>query len=142
MFHGSGDIITAINGQPIKHFEDLGSYLLLNTKPGETITLTILRNGKKQTVKVTLGNTPPTLKLSNWLWQIQYNVIINLRVCFLGTSQIIFNASCTCKNMPEAPASNKMMPNMDAMKLVDERVEFSNNDLIKSAVCGPMNSPG
>ena len=53
-----GDIITAVNGQPIKQFEDLGSYLFLNAKPGETITLTILRNGKEQTVKVTLGTLP------------------------------------------------------------------------------------
>jgi serine protease Do len=53
-----GDIITAINGQPVQQFEDLGSYLFLNTKPGDVVTLTILRNGKEQTVQVTLGTLP------------------------------------------------------------------------------------
>ena len=53
-----GDVITAVNGQPIQTFEDLGSYLFLNTKPGDSVTLTVLRNGKEQTVKVTLGTLP------------------------------------------------------------------------------------
>jgi serine protease Do len=53
-----GDIVTAIDGKPIQLFEDLGSYLFLNTKPGDSVTLTILRDGKEQTVQVTLGTLP------------------------------------------------------------------------------------
>ena len=53
-----GDVIVAINGQPIKQFEDLASYLFDNTKVGDTITVTVLRSGKQQDVKVTLGALP------------------------------------------------------------------------------------
>ena len=53
-----GDIITAINGQPVLDFEDLSSYVFLQTKPGDVITLTVMRDGKEQTVEVTLGNLP------------------------------------------------------------------------------------
>ena len=53
-----GDIITAINGQPVKSFEDMVSYLFDNTQVGQTVTLTILRNGQEQQVQVTLGLLP------------------------------------------------------------------------------------
>ncbi len=53
-----GDVIVAINGQPIKQFEDLASYLFDNTKVGDSITVTVLRSGKQQDVKVTLGALP------------------------------------------------------------------------------------
>ncbi len=50
-----GDIITAINGQAIKNSDGLSSYLFDNTQAEQTITMTILRNGHEQQVKVTLG---------------------------------------------------------------------------------------
>ena len=53
-----GDVIIAINGQPIKQFEDLASYLFNNTNVGDTVTVTVLRNGSQQDVKVTLGALP------------------------------------------------------------------------------------
>jgi 2-alkenal reductase len=53
-----GDIITATNGQPVRVFDDLGSYLFMHTKPGDVVTLTVLRDGKEQTVKITLGTLP------------------------------------------------------------------------------------
>jgi len=53
-----GDIITAINGQPVLDFEDLSSYVFLQTKPGDVITLTVLRDGKEETIEVTLGTLP------------------------------------------------------------------------------------
>ena len=54
-----GDVITAINGQTVNTFEDLSSYLINNTQAGQTVTLTILRQGQQQTVKLTLGTLPP-----------------------------------------------------------------------------------
>jgi S1-C subfamily serine protease len=54
-----GDVITAIDGQPINTFDDLLVYLSLKTSPGQEITLSILRNGQNQDVKVTLGTRPP-----------------------------------------------------------------------------------
>jgi len=53
-----GDVITAVNGQPIQTMDDLSSYLFLHTTSGQTITLSILRGGKQMTVKVTTGILP------------------------------------------------------------------------------------
>jgi S1-C subfamily serine protease len=53
-----GDVITGVDGQPVKNFEDLTSYLLNNTTVGQTITLTILRNGQQMSVQLTLGALP------------------------------------------------------------------------------------
>jgi 2-alkenal reductase len=53
-----GDIITAINGQPVKTSEEMASYLFDRTQVGQTASLTILRSGHEQQVKVTLGVLP------------------------------------------------------------------------------------
>jgi S1-C subfamily serine protease len=53
-----GDVITAIDGQTIHSMSDIIAYLSIHTQVGQTITLTILRNGQTQTVQVTLGNRP------------------------------------------------------------------------------------
>lgn len=60
-----GDIITAIDNQPVKAFDDLTSYLFVKTKPGETVTLTILRDGKQQNVQVQLGTRPHSDNTAN-----------------------------------------------------------------------------
>ena len=54
----AGDIITGINGKSIASFEDLVSYLYDNTQPGQSVTLTVLRNGSTVQVPVTLGTQP------------------------------------------------------------------------------------
>ncbi len=54
----AGDIITGINGQPITRMEALISYLANNTEPGQSVTLTVLRNGQTIQVPVTLGTQP------------------------------------------------------------------------------------
>ncbi len=53
-----GDVITAIDGQSVKSFDDLVAYLARSTDINQTVTLTILRDGKAQTVKVTLLARP------------------------------------------------------------------------------------
>jgi serine protease Do len=53
-----GDVIIAIDGQTVNTFEDLSSYLVNRTQVGQTVTLTILRQGKQQTVQLTLGVLP------------------------------------------------------------------------------------
>ena len=53
-----GDVITAIDGQPVKTFDDMLVYLSLHTSPGQEVTLTILRDGKYQDVKLQLGIRP------------------------------------------------------------------------------------
>jgi 2-alkenal reductase len=51
-----GDIVTAIDGQPVRNFDDMLVYIALSTRPGQEVTLTIVRNGQAQDVKVTLGS--------------------------------------------------------------------------------------
>jgi serine protease Do len=61
-----GDVITAIDAQPVKTFDDLVAFLARSTQVNQTVTLTILRDGKQQTVQVTLVARPnPTSALSD-----------------------------------------------------------------------------
>ncbi|UPV75937.1 trypsin-like peptidase domain-containing protein [Halorussus limi] len=53
-----GDVVLAVDGTRISDREDLLSYLLLETRPNETVSLTVLRNGENRTVEVTLGERP------------------------------------------------------------------------------------
>jgi serine protease Do len=53
-----GDVVVSIDGQPIKTYNDLISYLLLNTKAGQTVALGILRDGKETTINITLQARP------------------------------------------------------------------------------------
>lgn len=53
-----GDVILAIDGQEIRTGEDLATYLIQQTEPGDTVALTILRDGDRQTVDVTIGERP------------------------------------------------------------------------------------
>ncbi|MBX3084328.1 MAG: trypsin-like peptidase domain-containing protein [Anaerolineae bacterium] len=59
-FLAGGDVITAINGQAVNNFDTLTAFLFEHTKPGEIVTLTILRNGHQQDIKVTLQARPHT----------------------------------------------------------------------------------
>jgi serine protease Do len=49
----SGDVIVAVNGTPIPHFEDLPRTVAKNP-PGATVTVAVLRGKEKRDVKVTL----------------------------------------------------------------------------------------
>jgi S1-C subfamily serine protease len=53
-----GDVIVAIDEQPVRKFDDLLSYLTDNTRAGQAVTLSILRDGQQQTVKVVLDTRP------------------------------------------------------------------------------------
>ncbi len=53
-----GDIITAINGQPVEDLEAWTIYLETQTTIGDTVQVDILRDGVTQTVSVTLAEQP------------------------------------------------------------------------------------
>ena len=53
-----GDIILSIDGTKINSNEELARTVMVNKKPGDTINLKILRDGKKKTVQITLGERP------------------------------------------------------------------------------------
>ncbi|MBK9232599.1 MAG: trypsin-like peptidase domain-containing protein [Anaerolineae bacterium] len=53
-----GDLITAIDDQPVARFDDLLIYLETYKGPGDTVTLTVLRDGQEQKIAVELGRRP------------------------------------------------------------------------------------
>ncbi len=53
-----GDLITAIDGQPVLQFDDLLKYLINNKSPGDTVTLTVLRDGDETDLTITLAKRP------------------------------------------------------------------------------------
>ena len=55
-FYSGGDIITAVDGMPVKVYGDLIAYIFKNKSPGDVITLTIIRNGQQKEVELTLGS--------------------------------------------------------------------------------------
>lgn len=56
--NAGGDLIIAVDGQPILVFGDLLRYLMDNKSPGDTVTLTIIRDGQEKEVPLTLGKRP------------------------------------------------------------------------------------
>lgn len=56
-----GDVVTAINGNPVNSFDDLLIYIALQTKPGEEVALEIMRDGKLIEIRLTLENRPVSI---------------------------------------------------------------------------------
>jgi 2-alkenal reductase len=54
----SADVITAIDGNPINGMASLIAYLASNTRPGQTIQLSVWRDGQMITTPLTLGSRP------------------------------------------------------------------------------------
>ena len=54
----SGDVIISIDNQAVARFDDLTIYMARNTDVGQTVTMTVLRDGKQMTVKVVLEARP------------------------------------------------------------------------------------
>ncbi|MGQ9683990.1 MAG: S1C family serine protease [Anaerolineae bacterium] len=53
-----GDVITAIDDQPVRRFDDILVYLIENTSVGQKVRLTVLRKGRNETVEVVLVERP------------------------------------------------------------------------------------
>ena len=53
-----GDIVVAVDGQPVETDHDLLRYIALETEPGETASIAVVRDGERRTVEVTLGERP------------------------------------------------------------------------------------
>ncbi len=53
----TGDVIISVNGEKINDTRDLGKRIA-NIKPGETVTLGVLRSGKESNIKVKLDSMP------------------------------------------------------------------------------------
>jgi len=53
-----GDLITAFDGRPVDTYDEMLSYLLTTKSPGDTVVLTVLRDGQPMDITVTLGERP------------------------------------------------------------------------------------
>ena len=59
-----GDVIVAINGQAIGSMNDLIIYLLEDTRPGDVVTMDVIRDGGETAeIEVTLRRAPRVSKL-------------------------------------------------------------------------------
>jgi S1-C subfamily serine protease len=53
-----GDVIVAVDGQPVTGMDGIIDYLFTSKQPGDKITLTVLRDGQQKDIVVTLGQRP------------------------------------------------------------------------------------
>ncbi|MDS0283434.1 S1C family serine protease [Haloarcula onubensis] len=53
-----GDVIVGVAGRTVRSTEELTSYLLTETAPGDSVDLTVRRDGREFTDSVTLGERP------------------------------------------------------------------------------------
>ena len=53
-----GDVVVGMGGQPIPEPQTLSSYLALETSPGDTVAVDILRDGAEREVELALGSRP------------------------------------------------------------------------------------
>ena len=78
-----GDVITAIDNQPVVGMDDLIAYLARSTKVDQKVTLTILRDGKQETMDLTLTARPSAQERSN---ATSPSVTQGIRLGILGTT--------------------------------------------------------
>ena len=53
-----GDVIIAVDKQPVTGMDSVIDYLFTSKQPGDKISLTVLRNGEQKDIVVTLGQRP------------------------------------------------------------------------------------
>ena len=53
-----GDLLIAIDGQIVRQFDDLLSYLFKNTEVGQEVVLTVIRDNEEMTILLTIGARP------------------------------------------------------------------------------------
>lgn len=59
-----GDVVTAIDGRPVRSFDDLLLYIALEARPDQEVTLAIIRDGQPQEARVRFDMRPETLDTS------------------------------------------------------------------------------
>jgi 2-alkenal reductase len=53
-----GDLILALNGQQVRDIGEMISYVMLNTRPGDTVRFTVSRGGEKLDLILKVGSRP------------------------------------------------------------------------------------
>ncbi len=60
-----GDVVTAIDGNPVRSFDDLAAYLALDTRVGQTVTLDVVRDGDTTQISVILTARPASAQVAS-----------------------------------------------------------------------------
>ncbi|MCD2177506.1 Do family serine endopeptidase [Rhizobium sp. C1] len=60
----AGDVVTAVNGEPVKDARDLAKRIGA-MRPGTKADIALWRDGKSQTVQLTVGTLPPEQKMAS-----------------------------------------------------------------------------
>src|SRR5690606_16352841 len=66
----AGDVVVALNGRPLRNSSDLRNAVGL-VRPGETVELTLLRDGRKLTVRAQVGKAAAVSARSAGIRQLQ-----------------------------------------------------------------------
>jgi 2-alkenal reductase len=53
-----GDIVIAIDGVPVRRADDVGRIVSARFSPGDAVTFSLIRDGKRQQIRVVLGERP------------------------------------------------------------------------------------
>jgi 2-alkenal reductase len=56
--NAGGDLVVEIDGHPVRYFGELISYLVSQVRVGQTITLTLLRDGERLEIPVVVTARP------------------------------------------------------------------------------------
>ncbi len=62
MMEIGGDVVVAIDGQPIRSFDDMLIYVAFHTSPDQDVTLTLIRDGKTIDVKLKMEPRPKDIQ--------------------------------------------------------------------------------
>ena len=62
LLKAGGDLIIAIDDYPVRKFDDVIVYLVRETRPGQEVELTIIRDGKEMQLTVRLDERPETIE--------------------------------------------------------------------------------
>ncbi|MER2528669.1 MAG: DegQ family serine endoprotease [Candidatus Competibacter denitrificans] len=100
-----GDIIVAFNGQPVQHSTDL-PLMVARTRPGTTIPLTVIRDGKEQALNVQITQLPDEVKLQQAAVESPTSNRLGLAVAELPAEKRKQGASgLLVKDVDEGPAA-------------------------------------
>lgn len=93
-----GDVITAINGEKLSAFNNLATWLVLQGSVGQSVKVDILREGKAQTLDVTLAARPAQTPTSS---QQSSNQNPTSSTAFLGIRGVDMNSDiANAMNLP------------------------------------------
>lgn len=81
----NGDVIRTFNAEPVRGSNELTADVM-DTDPGTTVTLGIIRNGKHMTLQVTLGTRPANLSLNAGVGQVSSGPLAGVSVANLTSN--------------------------------------------------------